>query len=89
MSKKNKGRRLTNQEIKKHKGEKFTRPAVDQCDELQAQRDALLDALEQVLAHWWNQSGGLPQAPTESPAARAYQHARDAIARVRQTEREE
>lgn len=29
MSKKNKGRRLTNQEIKKHKGEKFTRPAVD------------------------------------------------------------
>ncbi len=58
----------------------------DQCDELQTQRDALLDALEQVLAHWWNQSGGLPQAPTDSPAAQAYQHARDAIARARQTE---
>ena len=51
----------------------------DQCDELQTQRDALLDALEQVLAH-------LLSATQESQIT---QHARDVIAHVRQTEREE
>ncbi len=60
---------------------------LDQCDELQTQRDALLDALEQVLAH-------LDPTARESGsgsehATRITQHARHIVAQIRQTEREE
>lgn len=46
----------------------------------------LVTALDEVLAHWWNDKGGMPQAPTKMSAADALKAAQDALARAKEQE---